>query len=213
MEMSKKITLLALAVLSTAAFALPSTGMAVEEDVPLHLIPKPEKQSTVASGQVKLSQASGVAIVCEKTVGVANWESTTTGKISLTISGCKFGLEHPCENVEAKELPFHLVTLPGAKPGILITPPASGVFGKFPCFGTNIEGNGLIGTITAPACGGESSTATIKFETVEFGMQKHKKVEGTETVYFLTTGEPKVAAALETELTMTFEGKKKLECT
>ncbi|MGN6257957.1 MAG: hypothetical protein ACTHKT_04090 [Solirubrobacterales bacterium] len=210
--MSKKIMLLVLAAISTGAFALPSTSMA--EDVPLHLIPKPEKETVIKSSGVTKLDLGGFVALCESTVGNAIWESSTTGTMNLTIKGCQFVVGGSCQPAEAKGLPFHLVTLPGLKPGILITAPGQ-IWFKLVCptVGFNVGGNGLIGTITSPGCFGESSAATIKFESAET-KQKHTKVEGTETEYHLTlneAGEPN--ASLETELTMTFEGKKKLECT
>lgn len=211
--MIKKITLLTLAAISTAAFALPSGAQA--EDIPLHLIPKPEKETVIKSSGVTKLNLGGFVALCESTVGNATWESSTTGTMNLTIKGCQFSLGGSCQPAEAKGLPFHLVTLPGSKPGILITAPSQ-IWFKLVCptVAFNVGGNGLIGTIVSPGCFGESSSATIKFEGGESTKQKHTKVEGTETEYHLSlneAGEPN--ASLETELTMTFEGKKRLECT
>jgi len=192
--MSKKIMLLALAVASMAAFALPSMAMA--EDIPLHLVPKPEGAKSITGGAAELSTVGGTVVTSKKTDGTATFETSTTGTIELTFTeSSSFGF--PCTSagqssgtVTTATQPFHLVTLPGKVPGILITPPANGVFAEFTCAGfltAVVKGNGIIGTITAPACGASSTTSTSKFEKSATGVQKHKKVEGTETEYHLTS--------------------------
>lgn len=191
--MSKKIMLLALAAASLAAFALPSMAMA--EDVPVHLVPKPEGAKAITGGVAELTTASGTKVTSKKTDGTATFETSTTGTLELTFTeSSSFGFPcnspgQPSGTITTGSQPFHLVTLPGKTPGILITPPANGVFAEFTCAGfltAVVKGNGIVGTITAPACGGSSTTSTNKFEAASAGVQKHKKVEGTETEYHLT---------------------------
>lgn len=216
--MNKKIMLLALAVASVAAYALPAMAMA--EDVPLHVTPKPTVASSLKGGAATLQAVSGSKLVAKELTGTVSWESSTTGKATLTLKNdvteSIFGSS--CGEIKTTELQLHLVTLPGKVPGVLITTNA-GHFATFTCAGFItyvIRGNGIIGRITSPACGAESSTMVIKFEQVN-GVQSQKTVEGTETEYFLETsvnGGAFEQAGLTAEGTITFpEGKKKLECT
>jgi len=216
--MSKKIMLLALAAVSAAMFALPSMAMA--EDIPVHVVPTPTAASTITGGVSTLQAKGGLKVTCKAVNGKATWASSTTGKINLTFSNdCTenlFGTE--CGSIATTELEFHLVTLPGNVPGILITSNA-GHFATFICTGgfvkVVVSGNGIIGRIISPACGAESSTSTVKFEQVG-GVQSQKTVAGTETSYHLesaTNGGAKEEAGQTGEGIVTFEGAKKLECT
>jgi len=148
--MSKKILLLALAAVSAAAFVLPATAMAVEEDVPLHVVPAPATATPISSETlVTWSVASGSTLNCTKGMtGSATWETSTIGTLQLTFRECS-ALGFPCEgtspveaksNIKTTELPFHLVTAvhptTGAKiPAVLITPGAGGHFATFKCAG------------------------------------------------------------------------------
>jgi hypothetical protein len=83
---------------------------------------------------------------------------------------------------------LHLVYLDhNKKPGVLATPPASGVFAKLTCFGglvtIEVKGNGVLGEITSPKCGGTSKTGTVVTEATSHGTQKYRQVEGTGTFY------------------------------
>lgn len=210
--------LLALAVASVVAFAVPAMAMA--EDIPLHVEPTPTAASSIKGGVATLQTVGGTKVTCEEVTGSATWESSTTGHINLTFKkNCKesvFGSS--CGEIKTTELQFHLLTLAGSKPGILITS-NNGHFATFSCgFGllnVTVNGNGILGTITAPACGGESTTSTIKFEQTN-GVQKHKKVEGTTTEYHLESslnGGAFEESGQTGEGVVTFEGKKKLNCT
>jgi hypothetical protein len=110
------------------------------------------------------------------------------------------------------ELAFHLVTLAGSKPGVLVTSNA-GHFATFECAGglvtTKVEGNGVVGTIENE-CGSTSESTTIKFVGAN-GVQEHTKVAGTETVYQMTTGGNN--AAQNATGTVSMKEKIKLECT
>jgi hypothetical protein len=219
--MSKKVMLLALAVVSAVAFALPPVAMA--EDEPLHIEPTPTAASNALGGTMKLSTIGGTTLTCEKVTGVIHWETGTTGKIDLTFeNNCisnLFGVS--CSSVTTTELPFHLLTLPSQKPGVLITPGANGHVATFTCGGglvkAVINAGGLVGTITSPFCGGESTTMAWQFRASADGVQEHKTVAGTTTEYDLQAsinGGAFETAALDFDLTITFsEGKKKLNCT
>jgi hypothetical protein len=212
MQMSTKLTLSFLAMASAAALALPSMAMAVEEDVPLHVTPKPTQASSLAGGAMNITDINGRVVTCREVRGTATWETSTTGSLSLTFSNncVAFGI-FPCESIVASGLTFHLVTVPKEAAGILLT--HSNPWATFICSGQHVEitGNGLVGTITAPACGFVGNTMTVKFEGTG-GVQKHKRVEGTLTEYHLNMNG--VEAAVNLAFTMTFpEGNKKLECT
>jgi len=225
-DMSKALILLALAAISAAVF--PSMAAAAEEDIPLHVTPKPTAVSTIAGGVATFQAVGGTKISCKEFNGAVTWQSATTGNIKIAFknecSESLFGTE--CTNIETTELQFHLVTVPTAKPGILITPAAESHIATFWCFGgfvkVVVKGNGVVGTITAPVCGGESVTAKIRFEQAS-GVQQHKKVVSnggtgvTSTEYHRESsfnGGEFQQAGQTGEATITFpEGKKKLECT
>lgn len=212
--MSKKIMLLALGAVSALMLAVPA--MASASGVPVHINPKPASPTTITGGTAVLSTVKGNTVTCQEVHGTANWESTTTGTLNLTfrkecvgqIGETKAG----CGEIKVTNAPFHLVTV-GGKPGVLVTPPAGGVFATFVCgfiLHFEVKGNGVIGTITSPTCGNSATTATIKFEGAA-GVQKHKKIDGTETIYNLTSNGEE--AAQNATGTVTFPSSTKLECT
>ncbi|HET8566395.1 MAG TPA: hypothetical protein VFL77_07960 [Solirubrobacterales bacterium] len=196
--MSKKIMLLALAVVSAAAFALPSMAMAAEEDIAVHVVPQPANGSPISGGVATLQTKSGTTVTCKEVTGnVTSWESTTTGKITLTFKNdCTESVFHSsCGEIMTTELQFHLVTVVDKttgekKPGILITSNA-GHFATFTCGGgllkVVVNGNGILGEISAPACGKSSTTSTLKFAQTS-GVQTYQTVDGTpNTEYHLTS--------------------------
>jgi hypothetical protein len=215
--MSKKIMLLALAAVSAAMFALPSMAMAL---IPNHVVPTPAAATPIAGGTSTLQSTGGLKVTCKHVTGAATWTSSTTGKINLTFSNdCTenlFGTE--CGSIPTTELEFHLVTLANNVPGILITS-NNNHFATFTCTGgfvkVVVSGNGIIGKITSPACGGSSLTSNIQFEQ-SGGVQAVKTVAGTATVYNLkssTNGGAAVEAGQTGLCTVTFPVNTKLECT
>jgi len=218
--MNKKITLFALAAVSAAVLALPSMAMAVEEDIPIHVTPKPTSISGITGGLMTLESKSGLRVTCLSITGSAIWETSTTGRLTLEFQGdCTENLfGTACGTIRTTELPFHLVTLPSNVPGVLVTP-LVGHFATFTCTGgfvkVAVTGNGVVGKFTSPSCNGETSTPTLKFEQA-FGGQSQKQVAGTATQYHLDTsvnGGANQEAGLGGSGTILFEGKKKLECT
>jgi hypothetical protein len=199
--MSKKIILLALAAAGVAAFALPATAMAVEEDVPLHVVPKPEGVKKIDVEGVETWTTVSGNFACEKSEAAASFTTSTTGTFEQTFTGCnKLGGLGQCTSegqpagvITTKTLEFHLVTVEDSVthatgPGILITTNA-GTFATFNCSGGKvvIGGNGLIGTITKPKCGESSNEPTIEFSSSSTGVQTHKTVVGTpKSEYSLT---------------------------
>lgn len=99
------------------------------------------------------------------------------------------------------------------KPGIRFSPGTTTV----ECGSTTpiIFTGSVLGTITSPACGGESSTATLSF-TRTSGVQDHKKITGTGSEFNLTAetkgSGTKRQAALSAQGTVTFSHVIKLTC-
>jgi hypothetical protein len=238
----KKIILLALAAASVAAFALPASAMAEEVDVSLHAKNVPLNVAQPIDG-VGISTLRGplTTITCQKSKGSATFTSTTTGTFEQTFEECKKG-SNICTSPGQPEnsgiivttlLTFHLVTAVDTNvtpnttgAGILVTPNGT-VFAHFKCQGdfvtTTVEGNGLVGTITKPACGEESNEGTIQFSPVgTTTTQTHKKVasetlpgeiKGTHTPTEYTLKAFGGNASEEAEGTITFSNKVSLECT
>jgi beta-galactosidase/beta-glucuronidase len=111
---------------------------------------------------------------------------------------------------------FHLITLSGGKPGVLVTPNTTTLL----CLGfsrTEVTGS-IIGTITKPACGVSSSELTLSFEA-EGAKQKH--LEYTEKPFDLSASTEDSAgkttstttAGLTSEVTLTSAVAGTLECT
>jgi hypothetical protein len=177
--MSKKMKLLALAV--AALFALPSAASAQE----IHFT---NVTTFSGSGGVNLiSAVNEPKISCTGTSasGSFNAGSTTTGSVNLIRSGCTaefLGIKGTCNTagdssgVITSSASFHLITISTGKPGILLTPVTS----TTTCVGfarTELTGNGIIGTITSPACGASSKELKLSFEA-EGSTQKHIEYTG-----------------------------------
>jgi hypothetical protein len=190
----KKSLLLALAVVSAAMLAVPALASAQSAHI--------DKTSTfsVTGGATTLATTSGVTTAGTSVSGSGTFTTTTGGTLELIFGGvaeeifgtkCGSTFNGHAENsgvVTAKNLTFSLIMLATNKPGILIKPPAGGIFAHFKCLGieTTVTGNGILGTITAPACGVASSTATLKIRSTSNGHQEHKLYTGVS--YDLDTG-------------------------
>jgi hypothetical protein len=219
--MSKKMMLLALAAVSAAAMALPAVASAGT----WHL--EPAQNGTVAGGNTEL-KSSGVTITCTSVSGTSAFDagSTTTGTISLTFHACKNLAGFHCQTagdptgtITALSLPFHLVALEATNtPGILITPNAARAnFAAFECAGIPVVvgGNGVLGALTSPACGGESTEAKFNF-ALTGAAQQWTQVTTTGTVYGLTSKVGGAAANPATQTgsaTVTAANKSKVNCT
>jgi hypothetical protein len=137
-----------------------------------------------------------------------------------------FGATHcqtagdPTGTITALNLPFHLVLLEAAprKPGILITPNAtSGKFATYECGGIPVvvAGNGVLGELTSPACGAESTETKFRFALIG-AAQQWTQVTTTGTVYGLTSKVGGAAAnptTMSGENTITTANKSKVNCT
>jgi hypothetical protein len=219
--MSKKIMLLALAAVTAAMFAMPAAASATFES--LHMSPTPAKLHVKGVGHMTLRSDGGQNFTCNGVSGTATPEAGgTTGTLVLTFGPHCTGPTGetcvgtnpaaPSGSITTTTLPYHLVTLKGKSAGILITP-ANGAFAHLNCnvFGfpvqTTWQGNGFLGTITAPACGALSSTATLSLSSVEAQTttQLHRQVAGTTeaTIWSLSKGGNPAAVEAHATLTAT----------
>lgn len=208
--MGKTTMLVALAMINAAILAMPTTASAL---VPLHLNPTPVGTQTIdGSGEVLLSSANGNTFTCDSVHGSSTLNTGgTTGTMTLTYTNCRVPLFGTKCNVTTTALPFHLVTLAGEKPGVLVTT-NNGHFANFSClsFLFEVKGTGMIGTIES-GCGYTSESVKIVFNRLSSGVQEHSKVSGTETSYTLKSGS--WTFALDMTLTLTFPEQTELQCT
>jgi len=178
--MSKKMMLLALAVVSAAFFALPAMASAAE----LHYT-EPEEFNISGSGG-ELRAEGEPTITCEGTGGTGKWESTTTGESTLDFTGCHttvFGFTAKCksetekgaDNTIASSGTFHLITISEKVPGILLTTKETVIV----CAGiSKITTTGsVIGTITSPECGTPNNQISLSF-TASSAIQTHRTYTG-----------------------------------
>jgi len=223
--MSKKMMLLALAVVSAAFFALPAIASAEE----IHLEPGNGEAFEVTGPGGELRAESEPTITCEKTDGKGNFDvgSSTTGTTELDFTGCHttiFGFTAKCrsegsalDNTIATKGTFHLITTETTAktfvPAILVTP----VTTKIVCAGISsvtVTGN-VIGTITSPKCGESSKTVGLSF-TATGTKQDHIVYTGKEYDLKAYTGSETTnekTAALVGTATNTTTNAQKLNCT
>ena len=218
-SMSKKMMLLALAVVSAAAFALPAGASASE----LHLT----NVSTFKGrfGAVNLTAKEEAVITCGSSevpnhVTGSVFTGGTTGEIELDFTGCHtsvWGLTAACHtegspanNTIKTTGVFHLITV-NSKPGVLVTPEPTTII----CAGirnTNVAGN-LVGAITSPKCGEESKFMTMSF-SASGPTQEHKTYTGaTYNLTSQTTGGLVKEAGLSSESTTESATTGTLDCT
>lgn len=215
----KKIMLLALAAVS-AMLVVPTFASAEA----LHV--SKTGPFTVHGGESKLLRTSGNGTHGPTVTGNGEFETTTTGWIHLTFHGVTNSLGQKCTNVAGStdkvttaKLPFHLVTLPGKSPGILLTPAAGGGnhFASFTCGGfvpVTVSGTGLLGTITAPNCGGTQPTATVSFQSEIPGHQKHKEdITGFKPTLSSNLAGSVSPSSMDAHATITFPENRTLTCT
>jgi len=225
--MSKKMMLFALAV--AALFALPSAASAAE----LHLVKRPTFSGKGGAGF--LTAANEPKISCGETKvegGEFDVGSSTTGKMNLIFTGCTaefLGIKGSCStNGTAGEIQssgtFHLITTikftpaEDKLPGILVTPKTTTIT----CIGfsrVEVTGNGIIGHITKPSCGGSSKELTVAFEAegstqkaLEYTGVKYDLSADTENSEGKTTGANGTAAITST-VTLTASEESELQCT
>jgi hypothetical protein len=190
--MSKKITLLALAVVIAGLFALPAMASANEN----HVEGATGKAFTGSGPEGSLEATNEPTIKCTSTVLTGEFISETTGSANLTFETCSatiLGVSLHCRTaaegtgtIKITNV-FHLITIGTiAKPGVLVTPPFPTIIcGEgFSERKIQLGGNGLIGTVTSPSCGASSAGATVSFAATA-SSQEHKLFTGT--TYDLTS--------------------------
>jgi hypothetical protein len=194
--MSKKMMLLAIAAVSAAMFALPAVASAGTPEVDF----PGEGKFTLHGPAGALAAQNEPTISCTTTEGSGQFTSKTTGTVSLIFNTCSInvlGVPVHCESVVAgigagtgiikTTNIFHTtyVTPGKTSPGVQITP----TFPTLLCGSARlkIEGNGILGEITAPKCGEKSKAFTLNFKT-NVGppqTQVHTQITGTGTVFVL----------------------------
>jgi hypothetical protein len=215
--MKKKLLLLVFPAVVAAIAALPAAASAT----PWHT--SSTGAFTLTSGTTVWGTSAGMTVHCNKVTGSGNYTTTTGGTLDLAIGTCflntEFGVLHCTTLGQAKgtilttTLRFDNVMLEG-KPGVLLTPNAeTGAVAHFGCGGVIVgftfQGNGMLGTVTAPICGGSSSTATWKFRSIAHGVQEHTLYTGT--TYSWKFNEQNMA--FDTEATVNLPVAKTVTCT
>lgn len=137
-------------------------------------------------------------VSCTEGIGTYRATSKSTGEETITLKGCKWpllGVNCTLIGLPSGWITFesvsHLVYLDEnhTKPGVLRTPPPSGLFAKFRC-GSNpavyeVKGPGMLAEITTPECGSSSGSSTVVAETSEPATQQYLQVEETGSSYDL----------------------------
>jgi len=196
--MKNKIMLLALGLLALVFAAMPAMASAGaweldSKSLPLHF--------TTSGGHSELRASGEPTITCTSNHGTGKYTTKTTGDIELTFEGCtgNLGFLHPeCHSsgqangvITTAESEFHNIYLTDAKttPGVLVTPPSSGVFATIVCAGFSViqvKGNGVIGHLESPKCGASSTSGILNF-TATGSAQTYKQSTATGTSYNLTS--------------------------
>jgi hypothetical protein len=237
--MSKKLMLLALAVAGLASFVLPAFASAAAWEI--DVAEKFTVANEAGTTTVLTQKGSTTKVACGSVTGEGVYAANRTeGTLSLIFTGCKENVfNSSCTTFGAAAGEIRLTGLrfdnvmventsqaAGGTPGINITPPEKAtVYTKFTCLGGinfEVTGNGLIGDITTPECGGSSKTATIDWQSKEAGVQRYMQEEtgaGTnKTVYDLTShetifgGTTSRTAAMDASAIITFANTRKINC-
>jgi hypothetical protein len=220
--MSKKMMALALAVVSAALFAMPAVASAEN----WHLDTTTTFSVSGAGGT--LTSTAGLTITCTGTSGAGTFSTTTEGTVSLLFSGCKEGFGLPCttagqaSGVIKTTTKFDAVLVGPVNPAFLYTPdlssePTPGLKEdfNFVCLGLTVKvfGKGVIGTISAPACGASSTTMTVVFASSAAGVQADQTWTGGSYDMFsnLTSSHP--TTSRDGTVTTTFPAARFMNCT
>ena len=147
-------------------------------------------------GQANLT-TTGSTLTCKGENHVSGeFETSKTARISVTYTGCEISGGIKCQNGvnsgEIKEGPstLHLVYIKedvnGTQfvktPGVLITTTSTV---EFKCSLVTVKetGPGTLGHLEGPACGGQSRSASMAFESNSPGVQTYQKIEGSELIW------------------------------
>jgi hypothetical protein len=218
--MSKKMMMLTLTTVSAAMFALPGVVSAAE----IHF--EGPTSFTGTGGASSLVTSGEPTITCESSdVSGTISAGGTTGNMSFDFTGCHatvFGFTAKCrtagsprDNTIAWSATSHVITtitMLGPLPKYLETPISAEII----CAGisnTRLEGNGVIGKITSPACGASSKELNLSFSATG---STQNEVDYTGVNYDLktkTSGGAQLTAGLNTSVTLTSAVVGKLNCT
>jgi len=192
----KRLTILALAAVSAVLFALPAVASAGEWEVD----PAGVTFTAVNSGNTVLKTSNNETLACtgSSAIGAYNAASHTTGTIELSFTGCTesvFGTS--CSNTTtAGKITTTTVTFTNeyvtdnkTSPGITIKGTgAEEHFATFTCGGGyEIKATGTVmGKFEANECGTTSTTHKLEFKSTAHGIQEHKQITGTGTIYDLS---------------------------
>jgi hypothetical protein len=217
--MSKKMMLLALAVVSAAAVAVPAGASAQE----IHLLNVTSFSGTFSTATLTVQDEP--VITCGNAVGQNHVTGSvsaggTTGNITLDLTECHIvvlGLTWKCQSAAAPIANtiilsgvFHLITI-NERPGILVTPVPITVECEHST-PLNVAGN-VIGTITSPACGVASNNMTFTF-SASGPTQEHKTYTGVSYNLTSQTGTGTIKeAGLSAEPTVSSATAGTLDCT
>jgi hypothetical protein len=198
--MNKKMMLLATALTALAFAALPAVASA---GTPQTHCPTVSGSHCTFSGTsssfVELSRtANSLKIHCSQTTTTGTM-TTSGGSVQFLYHGCTdnlFGLPATTSGqssgtITTTLLPYDNIYTGDNKtaPGVLITPGAgTSHFASysFAPGATVVSGNGVIGTLTSPGCGGTAASVALSFTQSSNGHQTHKQITGTGTIFDLT---------------------------
>ena len=200
--MKRKTMLLFAAALSVVAFAALPAAASAFETTPVISLPEgksfPQAFSGTGGAGTLYTEGSETKVSCKSTTVSGSYTEPHGGSINVTFHGCKENLfSSKCTTsgqtagtIKTTTLPFHTVYLkpanpekPHERPGIDITDNA-GHSATFTCAGglVKIEVRGsVLGTVTAPAIGGTSSSSTINIAATASGQEHTETVEGLKT--------------------------------
>jgi hypothetical protein len=226
--MSKKMMVLALAVASTAMFALPTVASAQS----WHL--NQTTSFSVTSFGANVTSTDGTTFTCTSLTGAGTFSTTTGGSMSFVYHGCTGPFGFACTTTGqssgtiAVSYTFDGImvtsTVSTKDPGILFTPtgiteptPGKKLVSEYSCLGISIKvfGNGMIGTIHSPAapCGQTASTWGLNFESSSAGHQKDKLWTGTEYDLASTASASHPTTSFDGTTTLHFAAARTLNCT
>jgi hypothetical protein len=229
----KKLILLAIMAAVTAIMVIPAIASAAEWEIDSENEKLP-LTFTSKGGAATLKGGFG-SINCTANTGTGSYTTKKAGTITQTFTGCKDSFGGECKSgttagqIVTFSLPFENIMIEstaqvaGGTAGILITPNAStGDFATFTCsVGTvTVTGNGLIGHISNPKCGGAfQTTGTLGFEEEAggTGKQKYRQIETAGTEFDLKNDIPSIFVSNQTAVqiasgTVTYLQGTKMTC-
>jgi hypothetical protein len=185
----------------------------------------PSCSITITGGSMEVSTTGGFnnKLFCQSLTGTGTL-TTTGGAIEVSFLGCKDNLTGwPCATpggggaITTTVLPFDNIYSGDNKlsPGVLLTPSVgTSHFLTFNCLSLTytVVGNGWIGSLTGPECGGSGATLAASFSWSMFGHQTLKQVTGTGTIFDMSNGANTFAIRGSMSITTSEGGKFTVTC-